>query len=70
MNQPESYEAAYAELKKIAAEIESESVPVDILAEKVRRASELITYCQSKLRRTELEVSNIIRQMESKDVPE
>ncbi|HTD94898.1 MAG TPA: exodeoxyribonuclease VII small subunit [Chitinophagaceae bacterium] len=61
-----TYEAAYAELKKIAQEIETESVSVDVLAAKVKRASELITYCQDKLRSTEQEVNNIIKQMESK----
>jgi len=65
MQQNQTYEAAYAELKQIALEIESESVSVDILAAKVKRASELITYCQNKLRSTEQEVNNIIKQMET-----
>lgn len=64
-----TYEAAYAELKKIASEIENESVSVDVLAEKVKRASQLITYCQTKLRSTEQEVNNIIKQMETKTPP-
>jgi len=61
-----SYEEAYKELKQIASEIENESVSVDVLAARVKRASELITYCQSKLRATELEVNNIIKQMDTK----
>jgi len=69
MEQNLSYEAAYAELKKIATEIENESVSVDVLAIKVKRASELITYCQNKLRSTEQEVNNIIKQMETKTTP-
>lgn len=69
MEQHLTYEAAYAELKKIASEIETESVSVDVLAEKVKRASELITYCQTKLRSTEQEVNNIIKQMETKTPP-
>ena len=64
-----TYEAAYAELKKIASEIENESVSVDVLAEKVKRASQLIAYCQTKLRSTEQEVNNIIKQMETKTTP-
>lgn len=59
-----TYEAAYEELRLIAGEIENESVPVDILAEKVKRASLLIEFCQQKLRSTEAEVNNIIKQME------
>lgn len=64
MEIPLSYEAAYNELKKIAQEIESESVSVDVLAEKVKRASFLIQYCQTKLKSTEEEVNNILGQME------
>lgn len=69
MDENLTYEAAYAELKKIADEIASESVSVDVLAAKVKRASELITFCQTKLRSTEQEVNNIIKQMETKTPP-
>lgn len=59
-----TYESAYAELKKITGEIENETVSVDVLATKVKRASELITFCQTKLKSTETEVLKIIKQME------
>jgi exodeoxyribonuclease VII small subunit len=61
-----SYEEAYRELAEIAEEIQNESVSVDVLAQKVKRAAELITYCQGKLRSTETEVNKIIAQMEQK----
>jgi exodeoxyribonuclease VII small subunit len=67
MEQVLTYESAYAELSAIAREIESGSVSVDVLAEKVKRASELIAYCQSKLRDTETEVNKIIGQMQSEE---
>lgn len=60
-----TYESAYKELTEIAQEIETESVSVDVLAEKVKRASDLIGFCQGKLRATETEVNKIIRQMEN-----
>lgn len=66
MNQELTYEAAYTELQQIAEEIENETVSVDVLAEKVKRASILIEFCQQKLRATEVEVNNIIKQMENK----
>ena len=59
-----TYEAAYNELALIAKEIENETVSVDVLAQKVKRASELITFCQTKLKSTETEVNKIIAQME------
>jgi exodeoxyribonuclease VII small subunit len=52
-------------LATIAKDIENESVSVDVLAEKVKRASELITFCQTKLKSTESEVNKIIAQMEN-----
>jgi exodeoxyribonuclease VII small subunit len=64
-----NYENAYKELQAIAKEIENESVSVDVLAEKVKRASELISFCQKKLHTTEEEVNNIIKQMENKNTP-
>ncbi|MFT3749112.1 MAG: exodeoxyribonuclease VII small subunit [Agriterribacter sp.] len=60
-----TYEAAYKELAQIAKEIENETVSVDVLAQKVKRASELITHCQAKLKNTETEVNKIIMQMEA-----
>jgi exodeoxyribonuclease VII small subunit len=60
-----TYEEAYTELASIAKDIENESVSVDVLAEKVKRASELITFCQTKLKSTESEVNKIIAQMEN-----
>lgn len=65
MEQHLSYEAAFKELKQIEAEIAGESVSVDLLAERVKRASFLIQLCQAKLRETETEVNNILRQMET-----
>jgi exodeoxyribonuclease VII small subunit len=60
-----TYEEAYHELARIASEIENESVSVDELAQKVKRASVLITFCQTKLKSTEAEVNKIIAQMEN-----
>ena len=61
-----TYEAAYQELQGISQEIELDNVPIDTLAQKVKRASELISFCQNKLRATEDEVTKIIAQMDKK----
>jgi exodeoxyribonuclease VII small subunit len=60
MEEGMTYEKAYAELAGLSREMEDGSVSVDLLAEKVRRASELIRFCQSRLRDTEAEVNRII----------
>lgn len=67
MEQTQTYEQAYRELSEIARDIENETISVDQLAHKVKRASELITFCQSRLRATETEVNNIIAQMDESD---
>jgi exodeoxyribonuclease VII small subunit len=64
MEQDLTYDKAYQELKTISQEIENESITVDVLAQKVKRAAELIDFCQKKLKATETEVDNIIKQME------
>ena len=62
-----TYEGAMEELKEIALQIDNESVTVDVLAEKVKRASELIEFCQLKLKTTETEINQIIKKMEPKE---
>jgi len=64
MEQKLTYESAYNELMQIAKEIEDESVSVDVLAEKVKRASELVAFCQLRLKGAEADVNKIIGQME------
>ena len=59
-----TYESAYAELQEIAMAIENETISVDQLAEKLKRAALLIEFCQSRLRSTEQEVNKIISQLE------
>lgn len=58
-----SYSDALNELNEIAREIENESIAVDELTKKLKRASELITLCRAKLRLTEEEVKKIIGEM-------
>jgi exodeoxyribonuclease VII small subunit len=58
-----TYELAFEELQQIAIAIENETITVDQLAEKVKRAAELIEFCQLRLRSTETEVNKIIGQL-------
>ena len=65
MEEKLTYEVAKTELTAISKEIESEEISVDELAAKVKRASELIDFCQAKLKNTEEEVNKIISRMEN-----
>ena len=55
-----NYGQAIEELEEILSSIESESIDVDELSEKVKRASLLLKLCSDKLKLTEKEVSKII----------
>ena len=61
-----NYKAALEELSQIADEMENETVSVDVLSQKVKRAALLISYCQDKLKTTEDEVRNVLGQMDGK----
>lgn len=61
-----TYQQALQELTDIVQQLENESIPIDELAEKVKRASALINYCQSRLTATDSEVKKIISQLENK----
>lgn len=67
MSKDISYTDALNELNEITREIENESIAVDELTAKLKRATELITLCRAKLRLTEEEVKKIIGEMGEKE---
>jgi exodeoxyribonuclease VII small subunit len=48
-----TYTSAITELEEIVKDIESGEIDVDVLTEKVKRASELIKFCKDRLRNTQ-----------------
>ncbi|MBZ9651133.1 exodeoxyribonuclease VII small subunit [Psychroflexus montanilacus] len=63
MKTTESYESALQELQSIVSDIENDSVSVDELTKKVKRASELIKFCKTILTKTEIEVNSALDDM-------
>lgn len=61
-----TYQQALEELERIVEALEDESIPVDELALKVKRASDLIEFCQAKLTDTDAEVKKILTYLEDK----
>jgi exodeoxyribonuclease VII small subunit len=59
-----SYTSAITEIEAIVREIESGEIDVDVLAVKVKRASELITFCKDRLRNTQKEVEKTLVDIE------
>ncbi len=56
------YGEAVEELNGILSELESESIDVDDVAQKVKKAIELIKLCREKITNTELEVGKIVKE--------
>ena len=54
-----SYEKAMQELQEIVDQLQEETIGIDDLSEKVKRASELIQFCKEKLRSTDSDIKNI-----------
>jgi exodeoxyribonuclease VII small subunit len=55
-----TYTEAKKELEQIVAAIESGELDVDALTDKVKRASQLITFCKEKLTKTDRELQKIL----------
>jgi exodeoxyribonuclease VII small subunit len=62
-----SYAAAVAELEAIATELEQPDVDVDVLAQRVARAAELITLCRERIASTRLDVERVVAGLDETD---
>ncbi|HDH01086.1 MAG TPA: exodeoxyribonuclease VII small subunit [Nitrospirae bacterium] len=67
MKDAPTYKDAVEEIDSIVEEIENEDVDVDILTEKVKRATFLIKYCKDKLRKTDDEVKKALKEFEKEE---
>jgi exodeoxyribonuclease VII small subunit len=65
--QEPGYAEAMAELEEILDELEGDHLDVDVLAERVRRASELLTTCRDRIARAQADVDKIVADLESFD---
>lgn len=59
-----SFGDAMQELEAILQRIDDDAVDVDRLARELRRATELLELCRGKIRKAELEVTQIVQQMQ------
>ena len=55
-----SYEQAYSELEAIINQLESDTLSIELLAEKVSRAAYLLELCTKKMRSIESDIQQII----------
>jgi len=60
-----SFGEAMEELEAILRRIESEETDIDALAEELQRAARLLELCRGKIRKAEVEVTQIVQQLEA-----
>jgi exodeoxyribonuclease VII small subunit len=59
------YADAVDELEEILAELDGEEVDVDRLAERVRRAADLVQLCRQRLLAAQVEVTRIVADLDA-----
>ena len=62
-----SFREAMEELEGILERIEGEEIDIDRLAEELRRAAQLLDLCRGKIRKAEVEVTQIVQSLEQGD---
>ena len=67
MSKQPSYTEAFEELREIVSEIEKGEISVDELSAKVKRAVLLIKICKDKLKATEGDVNQILKELEGEN---
>lgn len=65
-----TYSKAIKEIEEILKYIESQDVDVDVLVEKVKRATKLIHFCKNKLRTAEEELHKTLQGLEDSSTSE
>jgi exodeoxyribonuclease VII small subunit len=55
---------AIEELEGILSQVEAEEIDIDELADQLKVAAELLELCRSKIRRAEVEVTQIVQALE------
>ncbi|HMS24844.1 MAG TPA: exodeoxyribonuclease VII small subunit [Acidimicrobiia bacterium] len=65
--EPASYREAMEELETIVEEVDDRNVDIDVLSAKVKRAHELIAFCQARVDAVRFEVENIMSSTEQEE---
>ena len=61
---------AIEELESILHRVEAEEIDIDDLAEELKKAAELLDVCRSKIRKAELEVTQIVQALDEAEEEE
>ncbi|MDX1630777.1 MAG: exodeoxyribonuclease VII small subunit [Thermoanaerobaculia bacterium] len=62
-----SFTEAMGTLEEILERIEGEEADIDTLAEELQQAAKLLDLCRGKIRKAEIEVTQIVQQLEDEE---
>lgn len=63
-----TYSEAIAQLEKIVRQIDNNELEIDELAEKIKEANQIITFCKDKLTKADAEIEKLLsNEQESKE---
>ena len=64
----ETYSQAMERLEKIVRQIDNKELEIDVLAEKIKEANEIIAFCTEKLTKADREVEKLLHEkLQSKE---
>ena len=64
----ETYSQAMERLEKIVRQIDNNELEIDVLAEKIKEANEIIAFCAEKLTKADREVEKLLHEkLQSKE---
>ena len=64
----ETYSQAMERLEKIVRQIDNNELEIDVLAEKIKEANEIITFCTEKLTKANRQVEKLLHEkLQSKE---
>ena len=64
----ETYSQAIERLEKIVRQIDNNELEIDVLAEKIKEANEIIAFCTEKLTKADREVEKLLHdKLQSKE---
>lgn len=58
----ETYSQAIERLEKIVRQIDNDELEIDILAEKIKEANQIIAFCTEKLTKADREVEKLLHE--------
>lgn len=57
----ENYSQAMERLEKIVSQIDNNELDIDMLAEKIKEANEIIAFCSQKLTKADKEIEKLLQ---------